>query len=244
MSGHRREGRRVKPRHGLAAALRHGLAALLIGLALSLTALAACSQAGANALFPDPVVDDPLVTGKGQETVVLAGGCFWGIEAVFEHMKGVAEAVSGYSGGSSATASYELVGSGKTGHAESVKLTYDPSRISYGQILKVFFSVAHDPTQLNRQGPDTGTQYRSVIFFNNESQQRIATSYIAQLDSAGLFKRRIVTEVVALRAFYPGEPYHQHYAARNPSDLYIVINDRPKVDALRKQYPEWYVESH
>jgi peptide-methionine (S)-S-oxide reductase len=152
--------------------------------------------------------------------------------------------VSGYSGGSSATASYELVGSGKTGHAESVKLTYDPSRISYGQILKVFFSVAHDPTQLNRQGPDTGTQYRSVIFFNNESQQRIATSYIAQLDSAGLFKRRIVTEVVALRAFYPGEPYHQHYAARNPSDLYIVINDRPKVDALRKQYPEWYVESH
>jgi peptide-methionine (S)-S-oxide reductase len=234
----------VKPRHGLAAALRHGLAALVIGLALSLTAMVACSQAGANALFPDPVVDDPLVTGKGQETVVLAGGCFWGIEAVFEHMKGVAEAVSGYSGGSSATASYELVGSGKTGHAESVKLTYDPSRISYGQILKVFFSVAHDPTQLNRQGPDTGTQYRSVIFFNNESQQRIATSYIAQLDSAGLFKRRIVTEVVALRAFYPGEPYHQHYAARNPSDLYIVINDRPKVDALRKQYPEWYVESH
>jgi peptide-methionine (S)-S-oxide reductase len=206
--------------------------------------MAACNQAGAKALFPDPAVDDPLAAGKGKETVVLAGGCFWGIEAVFEHMKGVADAVSGYSGGSSATASYELVGSGKTGHAESVKLTYDPSRISYGRILKVFFSVAHDPTQLNRQGPDTGTQYRSVIFFNNESQQRIVTTYIAQLDSAGLFRRRIVTEVVALRAFYPAEPYHQHYASRNPSDLYIVINDRPKVDALRKQYPEWYVESH
>jgi peptide-methionine (S)-S-oxide reductase len=198
--------------------------------------------ADANRPFPDPALDDPLAGSKGQQTAVLAGGCFWGIEAVFKHLKGVIDATSGYSGGSAKTASYEMVSSDTTGHAESVKVTYNPSEISFGQLLKIFFSVAHDPTEVNRQGPDVGTQYRSAIFYGNGKQQRIAQAYIEQLESAKIFRRRIATAVVPLEAFYPAEAYHQNYAARHPYDPYIMFNDKPKVDALRKQYPGLYVE--
>jgi peptide-methionine (S)-S-oxide reductase len=161
---------------------------------------------------------------------------------VFEHLKGVIDATSGYSGGSAKTASYEMVSSDTTGHAESVKVSYDPSQISFGQLLKIFFSVGHDPTEVNRQGPDVGTQYRSVIFYSNGNQQRIAQAYIEQLEGAKIFPHRIATAVVPLEAFYPAEAYHQDYAARHPYDPYIMFNDRPKVDALRKQYPGLYVE--
>jgi peptide-methionine (S)-S-oxide reductase len=187
-------------------------------------------------------VDAALTATSGQDTAVFAGGCFWGVEAVFEHIKGVLDSVSGYAGGSAKDASYEAVGSGTTRHAESVRVTYDPARISYGQLLKMFFAVAHDPTELNRQGPDTGPQYRSAVFFNGAGQERIARSYIAQLDSAKQFKKRIVTEVVALQGFYQAEAYHQNYADRHPNDLYIMINDRPKVYELRREYPELYVD--
>jgi peptide-methionine (S)-S-oxide reductase len=190
--------------------------------------------------LPNPSVDAPLASTPGKQTAVLAGGCFWGIQAVFRHVKGVKEATSGYSGGSVAWPDYEEVSSGNTGHAESVKITFDPSQVSYGQLLKVFFSVAHDPTQLNRQGPDTGTQYRSVIFYGNEEQQRIAQAYIAQLEQAKLFPAPIVTQVVPLKAFYVAEGYHQNYAILHPDDPYIAINDAPKVEHLRLQLPDLY----
>ncbi|HKQ06369.1 MAG TPA: peptide-methionine (S)-S-oxide reductase MsrA [Blastocatellia bacterium] len=199
-----------------------------------------CNAATARVSIPDPVIDAPLATAKGQQTAVFAGGCFWGIQAVFQHVKGVIRATSGYSGGEAKTAQYELVSDGNTGHAESVRITYDPSLISYGQLLKVFFAVAHDPTQLNRQGPDTGTQYRSVIFFSDQNQERIARAYIEQLNQAKVFDRPIVTEVVALKAFYEAETYHQDYATRHPNDPYIVMNDLPKVANLRKQLPDLY----
>jgi peptide-methionine (S)-S-oxide reductase len=217
------------------------VAALAVVVALAGGWLAS-APVSARASFPDPAVDETLAQAGGQESAVFAGGCFWGIESVFEHVKGVTDAVSGYSGGLEKTASYERVETGTTGHAESVKVTYDPSKISYGQLLKVFFAVGHDPTQLNRQGPDTGTQYRSVIFFRGESQQRIATSYVAQLETAHQFKNRIVTEIVPLQHFYAAEGYHQNYAEHHPNDLYIMINDRPKVYALRREYPELYIE--
>jgi peptide-methionine (S)-S-oxide reductase len=191
--------------------------------------------------FPDPAVDDPLAAGA-PESAVLAGGCFWGVQAVFQHLKGVVRATSGYSGGSAKTAKYEIVSGGRTGHAEAVRVTYDPAQISFGQILKIFFAVAHDPTELNRQGPDEGTEYRSVIFYAGEDQKRIAESYVAQLGEAKVFRRRIATAIVPLEAFYPAEAYHQDYAARHPYDPYIMINDRPKVDALRKLYGSVYVE--
>ena len=187
-----------------------------------------------------PSVDAALASSKSDQSVVLAGGCFWGIQAVFQHVKGVITATSGYSGGSSATAEYEVVSTGETGHAESVKITYDASQITYGRILQIFFSVAHDPTQLNRQGPDEGTQYRSAIFYNGDEQKRIAEAYIAQLDQAKVFPRRIVTQVVPLKAFYPAEAYHQDYATRHPDNPYIVYNDAPKVAHLRQQFPELY----
>jgi len=209
---------------------------------LSMSALAACTAAGAAGTFPDPALDDPLAPSARQETAVFAGGCFWGIESVFEHVRGVTDAVSGYSGGAAKTASYEIVETGTTGHAESVKVTYDPSKVSYGVLLKVFFAVGHDPTQLNRQGPDVGTQYRSVIFTSGPNQQRIATSYIAQLEGAKQFKNRIVTQVAPLDAFFPAEAYHQNYAEHHPNDLYIMINDRPKVYALKREYPELYAD--
>jgi peptide-methionine (S)-S-oxide reductase len=217
------------------------VAAAMVVLAASI--FAGCAPARAAGAFPDPAVDNPLAPAGRQETAVFAGGCFWGIESVFEHVNGVIDAVSGYSGGSARTASYEIVGTGSTGHAESVKVTYDPSKVSYGVLLKVFFAVGHDPTQLNRQGPDTGTQYRSVIFTSGASQQKIATSYIAQLDAAKQFRNRIVTQVVPLEAFYPAETYHQNYADHHPNDLYIMVNDRPKVYALRREYPGLYNES-
>ena len=201
----------------------------------------ACNVATATVAIPDPAVDAPLATAKGEQTAVLAGGCFWGIEAVFEHVKGVIDVNSGYSGGSASTAHYDMVSSGTTGHAESVRIKYDPSQISYGQLLKVFFSVAHDPTQLNRQGPDTGTQYRSAIFYSNEEQKRIALAYIDQLNQAKVFESRIVTEVAANKAFYQAEDYHQNYATLHPDEPYIRFNDLPKVANLRKQFPDLYV---
>ena len=189
---------------------------------------------------PAPSVDAALATGKSHQTAVLAGGCFWGIQAVFQHVKGVISATSGYSGGASATAEYELVSTGETGHAESVQITYDPSQITYGKLLQIFFSVAHDPTQLNRQGPDDGSQYRSAIFYNGDEQKRIAEAYIAQLNQAKVFPRQIVTQVVPLKAFYPAEAYHQDYATRHPDNPYIVYNDAPKVAHLRQQFPDLY----
>ena len=195
---------------------------------------------GGGADFPNPKLDGPAAQAKGQQTAVLAGGCFWGVQAVFQHVRGVVSATSGYSGGPAAAAEYEVVSSGTTGHAESVKIVYDPSQITYGQLLKVFFSVAHDPTELNRQGPDMGTQYRSAIFYANDAQKRIAQAYIAQLDSAKLFAQPIVTQVVPLKAFYPAEDYHQNYLARHPDSPYIVINDLPKLAHLREQFPKLY----
>ena len=207
---------------------------------LCLTA-AVSSAANRNGVsVPAPSVDAALANNRSEQTAVLAGGCFWGMQAVFQHVKGVINATSGYSGGSSVTAEYEVVSTGQTGHAESVKITYDPSQITYGRILQIFFSVAHDPTQLNRQGPDEGAQYRSAIFYGNDEQKQIAETYISQLDQAKVFPRRIVTQVVPLKAFYPAEAYHQDYATRHPDNPYIVYNDAPKVAHLKQQFPELY----
>src|SRR5882762_2876064 len=201
----------------------------------------ACNAATASpTAIPDPVLQMSVATTKGEQTAVLAGGCFWGIEAVFEHVKGVTNVKSGYSGGAAGTAQYEKVSTGKTGHAEAVQITFDPSQVSFGQLLKVFFAVAHDPTELNRQGPDTGTQYRSAIFYANEDQKRIAQAYIDQLNQAKVFRRPIVTQVIPLNAFYEAEGYHQDYLVHHPNEPYIVINDLPKVENLRKQLPELY----
>jgi peptide-methionine (S)-S-oxide reductase len=205
------------------------------GLMLSVRA----SEKNAVAL-PNPAVDESSTAKSSQETLVLAGGCFWGVQAVFQHVKGVVSATSGYSGGASNTAEYEVVSTGKTGHAESVRVVYDPSKITYGELLKVFFSVALDPTQLNRQGPDEGTQYRSAIFYANDEQKRIAEAYIAQLDQAKAFPRPIVTQVVALKGFYPAEAYHQNYATLHPDNPYIRYNDLPKVAHLQEQFPNLY----
>jgi peptide-methionine (S)-S-oxide reductase len=213
-------------------------------VAMMLTVLAgtlACrAGSGASAAVPSAVVDEAKAAAKGKETAVVAGGCFWGIQAVFQHVKGVQSATSGYSGGTVKNPDYEMVSSGETGHAESVKIVYDPSQVTYGELLRVFFSVALDPTELNRQGPDTGTQYRSVIFYGNDEQKRIAEAYIAQLDQAKVYPRKIVTQVVPLQAFYEAEDYHQNYATIHPSDPYIVFNDAPKVANLRKEFPELY----
>src|SRR5689334_15241057 len=179
--------------------------------------------------FPAPALDPPSKT----HTAVFAGGCFWGVEAVFEQLKGVTGVVSGYAGGKAETAHYEMVGSGRTGHAESVQVTYDPAQISYGKLLQVFFSIAHDPTELNRQGPDEGPQYRSAIFYGSDEQKRTAEAYIAQLTQAKVFKRKIVTEVAPLAAFYPAEEYHQDFIARNPGNPYVVYNDLPKLSHLK-----------
>jgi peptide-methionine (S)-S-oxide reductase len=206
-----------------------------------LAATLACRAGnGASAAVPAPVVDEVKAAAKGKETAVVAGGCFWGIQAVFSHVKGVHSATSGYSGGTVKDPDYELVSSGRTGHAESVKVVYDPSKITYGELLQVFFSVALDPTEVNRQGPDTGTQYRSVIFYSNDEQRHIAEAYIAQLDQAKVFSKKIVTQVVPLQAFYEAEGYHQNYFEMHPNDPYIVYNDAPKVANLRKEFPELY----
>ena len=221
----------------------HALAVLLILSTLGCNAVTRTMTAAANAAavaIPDPALDAKLAATRGEQTAVLAGGCFWGIEAVFEHVKGVVNVTSGYSGGDAGTARYELVGTDETGHAESVRITYDPSQVTYGQLLKVFFAVAHNPTELNRQGPDTGTQYRSAVFYSNEEQKRIALAYIEQLDRAKVFERSIVTRVEALKAFYEAEAYHQDYAVHHPDQPYIVIHDLPKVANLRKQFPDLY----
>ncbi|HVW77548.1 MAG TPA: peptide-methionine (S)-S-oxide reductase MsrA [Alloacidobacterium sp.] len=184
--------------------------------------------------------DVPLAAKSGKATAVFAGGCFWGTQAVFERVKGVVDTTAGYSGGSAATAHYRDVTTETTGHAESVRVVYDPSKITYGQLLRIFFSVAHDPTQLNRQGNDVGPSYRSVIFYADEDQHRIAAAYIKQLDAAHVFARPIVTQVVPLKAFYPGEDYHQDYALKNPDNPYIEVCDRPKIAALKQQFPELF----
>jgi peptide-methionine (S)-S-oxide reductase len=214
---------------------------LLAGCAILGTLFALSTGATSkSAPFPDPAVDDPLAAASVQRTVVVAGGCFWGVQAVFQHVKGVVSATSGYAGGTVKNPSYEAVCTGRTGHAESVQVVYDPSRVSLGQILKTFFSVAHDPTEINRQGPDTGTQYRSAVFYADEGQQRITRAYIDQLNQAKIFRRPIATQVLPLDQFYQAEAYHQDYAAKHPYEPYIAINDLPKVDALRKQLPDLY----
>ena len=201
----------------------------------------ACNRAAASVTaIPDPALDAPLTSKAQKQTIVLAGGCFWGVEAVFEHVKGVTDVRSGYAGGSSASSSYEEVSTGTTGHAESVQITYDSSQITYGRLLKVFFAVAHDPTQLNRQGPDSGTQYRSAIFYATDEQKRIAQNYINQLNSAKVFSSPVVTQVSALKSFNEAEGYHQNYLANHPNEPYIVFNDMPKLESLRKQFPELY----
>ena len=213
---------------------RTAVGSLIVGLALT----AVGSLAAAPPKLPNPAIDD--IPAKGSASVVLAGGCFWGIEAVFEHVKGVTNAVSGYAGGSARNAHYDLVSSGTTGHAEAVKVTYDPSKVTLGTLLKVFFSVAHDPTQLNRQGPDTGPQYRSAIFYSGERQQEVTKAYIDQLTAAKAFSRPIVTQLVPLSRFYDAEEDHQDFAKKNPFHPYIRINDLPKVDDLKKEFPELY----
>ncbi len=175
---------------------------------------------------------------KHKETAVLAGGCFWGVEAVFESLRGVSDVVSGYAGGAKSTAHYEMVSTGQTGHAESVRITFDPSKISFAQLLKIYFAVAHDPTELNRQGPDTGTQYRSAIFYTNDDQKRVAEAYIQQLTQAKVFARPITTQIVPLQGFYPAEDDHQNFIARNPTNAYVVYSDLPKLKHLREQFPE------
>ena len=192
-----------------------------------------------SAALPDPA-DTRSATGGTTATAVLAGGCFWGIEGVYEHVKGVIDVVSGYAGGTSANPSYDQVSAGVTGHAEAVLVTYDPALVSYGELLKIFFSVAHDPTQLNRQGPDVGTQYRSAIFFTDAEQEKVAREYIAQLTTAKVFSRPIVTQVSALEKFYPAEDYHQDYMEHHPNQPYIVIHDRPKVKHLKEQFSQYY----
>lgn len=196
--------------------------------------------AAAPSAVPAPVVDNALAAKPGQETAVFAGGCFWGIQAVFQHVKGVKSAVSGYAGGNVSSPSYEEVSSGTTGHAESVRVVFDPSQVSYGTLLRVLFSVAHDPTQLNRQGPDVGTQYRSEIFYTNAAQQKIASAYIDQLTKAKVYSKPIVTRVSKLNAFNVAEDYHQNYANIHPNDPYIRFNDAPKVDALKSELSSLY----
>jgi peptide-methionine (S)-S-oxide reductase len=197
------------------------------------------AQAEEATVIPAPTIDASAGSDAPQ-TVVLAGGCFWGVQGVFQHTKGVTRAVSGYSGGSREAAVYETVSGGRTGHAESVEITFDPRQISYGKILQIYFSVAHDPTQLNRQGPDTGTQYRSAVFYTNPDQQRVTETYVDQLNKAGVFKRPIVTQIVPLAAFYPAEAYHQDYLTLHPNQPYIAYNDLPKIENLKRLFADIY----
>ncbi len=213
---------------------------LFIAMALALTLCTQACAEGQRSALPNPVTDTPLSKVSSQRTAVFAGGCFWGVEAVFEHVQGVVSAASGYSGGNAQNAHYEMVGQGDTGHAEAVQVVYDPSKVSYGQLLKVYFAVAHDPTQLNRQGPDTGTQYRSEIFATDAEQNKIAEAYIQQLTAANIYPRKIVTKVSNLAAFYPAEDYHQDFLRLHPHNPYIVINDMPKLDHLKEQLPTLY----
>jgi peptide-methionine (S)-S-oxide reductase len=215
------------------------LAAALLFLFASLH-----NSASAATALPDPTVDDKLTPQAGDAKLVLGGGCFWGLQAVYEHVIGVNHVTAGYAGGTVKNPSYEQVSSGETGHAESIEIDYDPSKITLGTLLKIFFSVAHDPTQLNRQGPDTGTQYRSIIFFNSDDQRRIAEAYIKQLGDTKIFSGRIVTQVVPYQAFYRAEDYHQDYAAHHPENPYIAICDAPKVKRPKEEFPNLYREEN
>jgi peptide-methionine (S)-S-oxide reductase len=215
-----------------------GIAAIAAALAAGSFAIGAWAEE-APRVIPAAVLDEPAGQ-RGAETIVLAGGCFWGVQGVFEHVKGVTRAVSGYAGGDAATAHYEITGRGDTGHAESVQVTFDPSEISLGRILQIYFAVAHDPTQLNRQGPDSGAQYRSAIFPASDEQAKIARAYIAQLNQARVYQAAIVTKIEPGRTFYPAEAYHQDFLARNPTYPYIRINDLPKIAALKQLYPGVY----
>src|ERR1700716_631620 len=220
---------------------RLSLCAAAIG-ALAITAFAAAPSRAAEeaVIIPPPAVD--VAASDGIQTAVIAGGCFWGVQGVFQHTAGVVNAMSGYAGGGKATASYTMVSTGATGHAEAVEIKYDPKKISYGKILQIFFSVAHDPTQLNRQGPDSGTQYRSAIFTANEEQKKVADAYIAQLNAAKVYRKPIATKVGPLEVFYPAEAYHQDYLTLHPTQPYIAYNDIPKVEALKKIFAENYIE--
>ena len=204
-----------------------------------IASLFAIASSTTMAAVPAPELD-PAPAAKGTQTAVFAGGCFWGVEAVFRHVKGVSSAVSGYAGGSAKNPTYEAVSSGGTGHAEAVEVKYDPAQVSYGQLLRVFMSVAHDPTELNRQGPDVGTQYRSAIFFTNPEQEKVARAYVKQLDAAKAYKQPIVTQLAPLTVFYPAEAYHQNYLATHMTQPYIVYNDLPKLEALKKEFPAMY----
>jgi len=221
-------------------------AAALVIIPVALVLVAAKLTSGTSRLGDGPLTAPAfgaqLASAPAEDTAVFAGGCFWGVEAVFDHVKGVKKAISGFAGGDVSNPSYEQVSTGDTGHAESVEVIYDPSQVSYGKLLQIFFSVAHDPTQLNRQGPDRGTQYRSAIFYGDAHQQQIAESYIKQLTAAKTFSRPIVTQVAKLKGFYPAEAYHQHYLSQHMSQPYIVINDLPKVAALKKQFPDVYTD--
>jgi peptide-methionine (S)-S-oxide reductase len=221
-----------------------GILPAVLALALAWAAGGLPAIAGGPASpVPAAVLDEPAPPGGASETAVLSGGCFWGVQAVFQHVKGVRQAVSGYAGGTRETAQYQTVSGGGTGHAESVEITFDPAVVSYGTILRIYFSAAHDPTELNRQGPDTGTQYRSAIFVRDAAQRRVAEAYIAQLDKAKVFPKRIVTQVSALTGFYPAEAYHQDYATLHPDNPYIAYNDLPKLETLRRLFPELYAST-
>lgn len=216
---------------------RAALPALLAVIGVTWQLATCAAETPAN--VPPPALDNPKQQGALQ-TAVLSGGCFWGVQGVYEHVQGVEKVVSGYAGGDRSTAQYEAVSGGTTGHAESVQITFDPAKVSYGELLQIFFSVVHDPTQLNRQGPDTGTQYRSAIVYGDDTQKNIATAYIAQLSKAGVFRRPIVTRVERLRGFYPAESYHQDYLVHNPSNPYIAYNDLPKIENLKRVFPNYY----
>jgi len=218
-----------------------GLAVAAIAALLGYEILTFAFAAEEAVVIPAPAVDNPKAAGPLQ-TAVVAGGCFWGVHGVYQHVRGTRQVLSGYSGGTKATADYETVSRGDSGHAESVEIRFDPQELSYGEILQIYFSVAHDPTQLNRQGPDVGTQYRSAIFYADESQKRIAEAYIAQLDRAKVFRRPIATKLERLTAFYPAEEYHQDFLIKNPSYPYIVINDLPKIASLKTVFPARYRE--
>ena len=208
----------------------------------ALVSIAACvgCKAATKTPIPAPGNDAVLSQTPGKQTAIFAGGCFWGTQSVFERVRGVLDTKAGYAGGSAGTATYDQVTTETTGHAESVQVVYDPSKITYGRLLQIFFSVVHDPTQLNRQGPDVGTSYRSAIFYTNEEQRKLSLAYIAQLDAAKVFPKPIVTQVVPLKGFYDAESYHQDYALHNPDNPYILVCDRPKIDALKQQFPELF----
>lgn len=210
----------------------------VLAAAGALLALGSASAAETAFIIPPPALD--AAAGAAQEKAVIAGGCFWGVQAVFQHVKGVTSAVSGYAGGQSSTADYDTVSGGRSVHAESVEITYDPKLVSYGQLLQIYFSVAHDPTQLNRQGPDSGTQYRSTVFPANDDQRKVAEAYIAQLNKSGVYAKTLATTVEPLKGFYPAEGYHQDYLVRHPYSMYIMVNDVPKVENLAKTFPTAY----